>query len=87
MGRADEAVRHLIEAVDDPALPVAQFGRALAGDVTEDATEGAEALPPGLEGDVDHGQVCVAQQRLRALDPAGQQVAVRRQAERRVLSV
>ena len=41
----------------------------------------AEALPPGLKSDFGDGEVGVAEQRYRPLDPAGDEIAVGRDAE------
>jgi hypothetical protein len=83
MGGADETVWHLAQRVRGVFLARPELAWAFAGDVAEDATECPEAVPAGLEGDLGNGMVGVAQQRLRALDPARQQVAVWRQAKGR----
>src|SRR3954469_4532976 len=77
----DEAVRHLGQCVLGYLLAAAKGAWALAGDIVEDAAEGAEAVPTGLQGDVDDWEVGVPEQSLGALDPASQQIAVRRQSE------
>src|SRR3954452_21075706 len=77
----DEAVRHLGQFVLGYLLAAAKGARAFAGDVVEDAAKGAEAVPAGLECDVDDWQVGVPEQSLGALDPTSQQIAVRRQPE------
>ena len=65
----------------DAILGVANLGRVLSRDVTEGPAEGAEALPTCLEGDLDDGQIRVAEQGAGALDASAEEVAVRRQAE------
>ncbi len=84
MRRADEAMGNLLEQVRQDFLPCTIVGGALAGDIPEDATEGTKAAPSCLEREVDHGKIGVAQQCPGTLDPAGQQIAMRRQAERRL---
>jgi hypothetical protein len=53
----------------------------LSGDIVEDASEGAEAAPTGVEGNGGDGQVGIAQQRRGAFDATRKQVAMRRYAE------
>ena len=74
MGGADEAMRHRVERMRGSFFAGAELARTLAGDVAEDAPERAEAVPPGLEGDFGDREVGVAEQRLAALDPAGEQI-------------
>jgi len=79
---ANDAAGHAAELVRLGPLARAHRARALAGDVVEGATEGAEALPARVERDLGDGHVRVAQQRHRALDAPREQVAVRGQPER-----
>jgi hypothetical protein len=51
--------------------------RRLTGDIAEGAAEGAEALPPGLVGDLGDGEIGVAEERGGPLNPAAEEVAVR----------
>ena len=64
-------MRHLVKRVRRRLLAGAQRARALAGDVAEDAAERAEAVPAGVEGDLDDRQVGVAEQGGGPLDPPG----------------
>src|SRR3546814_109077 len=81
LGGAEEAAGHLFERVRGGPLPRAQLARCFAGDVAEGAAERAQAVPAGLQCDVEDGHVRVAQQRGGAFDPTREQVAVRRHAE------
>src|SRR3546814_4052669 len=81
LGGTEEAAGHLFERVRGGLFARTQFARALAGDVAEGAPERAQAVPTGLQCDVEDGHVRVAQQRGGAFDPAREQVAVRRHAE------
>jgi hypothetical protein len=81
VGGADEAVGHLLKLVAGSFLASAELARAFVGDVAEDAAERAETVPTGLEGDLGDRQVGVAEQRLGALDAAGEEVAMRRHPE------
>jgi hypothetical protein len=74
-GDAAELVRRGPRAGPDGA-------RGLAGDVAEGAAEGAQAAPAGPKGDLGDREVGVAEERGRPLDAAGEQVAVRGEAER-----
>jgi len=71
----------LVELMGARLLAGAELARALAGDVAENAPEGAETVPAGLECDLDNRRVRVAEQRLGPLDATRQQVAMRRNAE------
>jgi hypothetical protein len=81
VGGAEVAGRRPLELVRGGLLAGPQLAGALAGDVPEDAPERAQTVPAGLEGDLGDGKIGVAQQRRGPLEPAGEQVAVRRQAE------
>src|SRR5262249_21855799 len=81
VGSADKAVRYLVELMGARLLACAELARALAGDLAENAPEGAETVPAGLECDLDDRRVRVAEQRLGPLDATRQQIAVRRNAE------
>src|SRR3546814_10143011 len=78
LGGTEEATGHLFERVRGGLFARTQFARALAGDVAEGAPERAQAVPTGLQCDVEDGHVRVAQQRGGASEPAREQVAVRR---------
>src|SRR5690606_31816409 len=81
-GGAQDASWHAIERVRSGFLACTQLAGALAGHVAERAAERAQALPAGLKRDLGDGQVRVAQQRGRPLEPTRQQVAMWRDAER-----
>ena len=82
MRSADEAMRHGLQLVSGTALPRTKFARALAGDIAKGATEGAEAGPAGVQRDLRDRQVRVAEQSAGLLDSPGEQVSMRRHAER-----
>jgi hypothetical protein len=77
-----EAFGHARARLGSIPLPGADLAGARADDVAKDSAEGAETPPAGLECDVGDGQIAVAQQRRGTLDPAREQIAVRRHAER-----
>ena len=79
---ADEAGRHALQFVQRRLLARTQVARVHAENVAERTPERPQALPAGLESDVGDRQVRVAQQRRGPLDPAREQIPVRRQAER-----
>ena len=81
MGGTEKARWHAVEPLQHGAFAHTQLARTLAGDVAERAAERAQASPAGVERDLGDGKVGVAEQRLRALDPPRQQVAVRGDAE------
>lgn len=83
MRSGDEAVRHTVQHLRLRPHPGAKVGRASAGDVPENATKGAEAVPAGHERNLGDGHVGVAEQRGRAFDPQREEVAMRRRSERR----
>jgi hypothetical protein len=77
----DDAHRHRRELRGRGLRTLAKGLGALARDVSEGATKRAEAFPTRLEGDVRDGQIRVPQERRGFLDPAREQVAMRRHAE------
>src|SRR6185369_15032244 len=79
--RADVTVGHALEFMMRCLLAFPKRARALARDVAEYSPEGPKAVPACLECNVDDRDVGVAKQRLGPLDPAGQQVPVRRNPE------
>src|SRR5690554_4335502 len=79
---ADKAMGNRLEPVRLRAFARSQLGGILAGDIAEHAAERAQAVPAGLEGNIGDRCIGVAQQRLGPFDPARQQVAMRRHAER-----
>ncbi|HET6577913.1 MAG TPA: hypothetical protein VFG66_06295, partial [Gemmatimonadales bacterium] len=81
MSGAEPAGGHAAELVRRPALARPELARALAGDVAEGAPKGAQASPAGPKRDLGDGEVGVAEQRRGPLDPPGEEVPVRRQAE------
>ena len=54
----------------------------MARDVAEDPAEGAQAVPTGLEGDVDDWEVGVTEQGPGALDATGEEVTMWGETER-----
>ena len=64
MRGADEAMRNPLELMPGSLLARTKLARTLAGDVPENAPEGAETVPAGLECDLDDWRVRVAEQRL-----------------------
>src|SRR5690348_12632705 len=76
------AMRHLLKFVLRPLLAFAKFARTFAGDIAEDAPEGAQAAPSCLECYVDDRQIAVAEQRRGPFDTASKQIAVRWNTER-----
>ena len=81
MGGAHVAGGDAAELVGRGPGAGADGARGLAGDVAESAAEGAQAAPAGPEGDLGDGEVGVAEECGRPLDAAGEQVAVRGEAE------
>ena len=79
---AQNAGRHAGERIRRGPLARPNDAGTLAGDVTERAPERAEAFPAGVERDVCHRQVGIAQQRGRPLDAPSEEIAMRRDAER-----
>lgn len=77
MGGADEAMGNLFEIGGGKPHLSPHFARVLPGYIAEDAAKCADAVPAGLQGDVDDWKVGVAQKRNGALHPAGQQISVR----------
>src|SRR5262249_46202905 len=77
-----ETVRHALDRMLRRLLALADIARAFAGDVAERAAERAEALPTGLECDLNDRQVRVAQERHGPFYAAREQIAMRRNAER-----
>jgi hypothetical protein len=75
-------VRYLIELMGACLFSGTKLGRALASDVPEYAPEGAEAVPSGLQRNLDNGHFSVPKQSFGALDTTRQQIAVRRYTER-----
>ena len=82
MRRADETMRDHGQLVACGPFTRTKLARAFARDVPEDSPERPEAVPPGLERNVDDRLIGVAQQRLRSLDPPREEVAMRRNTER-----
>jgi hypothetical protein len=82
LGVAHDALGNLLSRMRSRPIALAELTRTAAGDVAENAAEGAETGPAGLERDLCNRQVGVAQQRRGALDAAGKQVAMWGQAER-----
>lgn len=81
MRRAHVAPGHAAQLVRRPPLTCPDRARALTGDVTKGAPEGAEALPARLKSDLGDREVGVPKQRRRPLDAPREQVPVRRDAE------
>jgi len=77
----EEAGRHVAQPCRIRPRRGAHRARTAAGNVAEDAPEGAEAAPAGIEGNVGDGPVGIAQQCHRPFDAAREQVAMRRHAE------
>jgi hypothetical protein len=77
----EEAGGHAVEIARRGSLALPDRAWVLAGNVAEGAAESAQALPPGLEGNLGDGEIGIAEQRGRALDTPREQVTVRRQAE------
>ena len=73
-GHVAEFVRHGLFTCPDCA-------GTLARNVAERAAERTQASPTRLKGDLGDGQVGLAKQRRRALDPPREQVPVRRDTE------
>ena len=81
MRRADEAMRHLLKIVRAGMFPGAKRARRFSSNVSKDPAECAEAVPAGLESDLDDRKLGVAKEGRCSFDPAGQEITVRRQTE------
>ena len=81
MGGAHDARRHACQGLRGRACARADRAGTLPGDVAKRAAERPEALPAGLERDLDDRHLGVPKQRHRTLDAPRKQVAVRRHAE------
>lgn len=81
MRGADIAMGHALKIVLGCSLAHAELGGTFAGDILKSPAECAQAVPAGLECDVDDRQIGVAQQCFCPLDPPRQQVAMWRQAK------
>jgi len=81
MRRAEVAGGHAAGLLHHGPLSRPDRAGTFAGYIAKGAAERAETGPAGLERDLGDGQVRVAEQRRGPLEPAREQVAVRRHAE------
>ena len=72
---------HVAEFVSHGLFTCPDCAGTLARNVAEGAAERTQAAPARLKGDLGDGQVGLAKQRRRPLDPPREQVPVRRDAE------
>src|SRR4051794_18416223 len=80
--RHDHAGGHVAGRPGAGAPTGAVGGRRHPDDARERPAEAAKAHETGVEADLRHGPLGLAQERHRALEPAPLQIAVRRLAER-----
>lgn len=79
---ADKTVRDLVKVMIDRLFAQPKSAWALANNVTKGAAETSQTVPSRLKGDLDNAKVAVAKERFGPLDPAGEQIAMRRNSER-----
>ncbi len=77
MRGADEAMGNLLKVGGQKPHPAPQLTRVFPRHVAENTAERADAVPAGLQRDLDDWKIRVTQQRHGPLHPAGQQIAVR----------